>query len=64
MSMNPESYLEAKIEDLEDMNKELLEALEALLRIYDQLMTRVGVANSAYFRGFASGARAVIAKAK
>ena len=43
---------------------DLLEALEAMLREYKQLMTRAGVDKSAYFRGFASGARAAIAKAK
>ena len=43
-----------------DMEK----ALGELLREYDRLMTRAGVANSAYFRGFASGAHAALAKAR
>ena len=35
---------------------EMLESLEAMLREYDRLI-RTHAANSAYFRGFASGAR-------
>ena len=43
---------------------EMLESLESMLREYDRLMARAGVANSAYFRGFASGAHAALAKAR
>ena len=43
-----------------DMEK----ALEAMLREYKRLMTRAGVDDSAYFRGFASGAHAALAKAR
>ena len=53
-----------RIKELEAINAEMLEALEAMLREYKRLMTRAGVDKSAYFRGFASGARAAIAKAK
>ena len=43
---------------------DMLEALEAILRQYERLMVRAHVESSAYFRGFSSGARAAIAKAK